>query len=119
MSRWVASNRLKLSPSKSKFLWCTTLRRHPLGLLDYITFAFGVEVRPFDTIRNLGIHFDSSQMTLNTIHQSFLHFGERKQALSITINHRRRLVINIGGKNLGHKYRGQKFRENIFSDKKS
>jgi len=58
ISEWMASNRLKLNPSKFEFLWCTTLRRH--RLLDYSTFALGIpEVRPAETHRNLGVHFDS------------------------------------------------------------
>jgi len=39
----MASNRLKLNPAKSEFLWCTTLRRH--RLLDYSIFALGDTVR--------------------------------------------------------------------------
>jgi len=52
ISEWMASNRLKLNPSKSEFQWYTTLRRR--RLLDYsytYTFALGdTEVRPADTL---------------------------------------------------------------------
>jgi len=48
----VASNRLKLNPSKSEFLWCNTLLRR--RLLDYSTFALGdTEVQPADTTTTL------------------------------------------------------------------
>src|SRR6218665_1150863 len=52
ISEWMASNRLKLSPSKSEFLWYTTIRRR--RLLDYSTFALGItEVRPAETTATL------------------------------------------------------------------
>ena len=58
ISELMASNRLRPNPSKSEFLWCTILRR--CRLLDCSTFALGdAEVRPAETIRNLGVHFDS------------------------------------------------------------
>jgi len=57
ISEWMSSNRLKLNPSKSEFLWCTTLRR--CHLLDGSTFALAdAEVLPADVIRNLGVYFD-------------------------------------------------------------
>src|SRR6218665_4009034 len=58
ISEWMSSNCLKLNPSKSEFLGCTTLRlRH---LLDGSTFALAdAEVLPADVIRNLGVYFDS------------------------------------------------------------
>ena len=72
ISQWMASNRLKLNPSKSEFLWCTTLRRR--NLLDGSTFTLGdAEVQPSDAIRNLGVHFDSC-MTMSA-HVSHLVRG--------------------------------------------
>jgi hypothetical protein len=72
ISEWMASNRLKLNPSKSEFLWCTTFRRR--HLLDGGTFNIGdSEVHPADTIRNLGVQFDSC-MTM-TAHVSQLVRG--------------------------------------------
>src|ERR1043165_3262744 len=57
---------------RDAFIWCTTLRRQ--HLLDGSTFALGdAEVHPADTIRNLGVHFDSC-MTL-TAHVSQLVRG--------------------------------------------
>src|SRR6218665_759183 len=54
----MSSNRLKQNPSKSEFLWCTTLRRR--HLLEGSTFALAdAEVLPADVIRNLGVYFDS------------------------------------------------------------
>ena len=61
----------KLSPSKSEFLWCTTLRHR--RLLDNNTFALGdrpTEVRPARHHCNLGVHF-VSRMTM-TVHESHL-----------------------------------------------
>src|SRR6218665_2009251 len=58
VSEWMSSNRLKLNPSKSEFLRCTTLRRR--HLLDGSNFALAdAEVLPADVIRNLGVYFDS------------------------------------------------------------
>ena len=58
ISEWMTSNRLKLNPSKTEFVWCTTLRRR--HLLDGSTFNIGdSEVNPADTVRNLGVQFDS------------------------------------------------------------
>src|SRR6218665_2193452 len=58
ISEWMSSNRLKLNPSKSEFLWCTTLRRR--HLLHGSTFALAdAEVLPADVIRNLEVYFDS------------------------------------------------------------
>src|ERR1043165_9136891 len=68
----MTSNRLKLNPCKSEFIWCTAIRRK--HLLDGSTFALGdAEVHPADTIRNLGVHFDSC-MTM-TAHVSQLVRG--------------------------------------------
>src|ERR1043165_8696166 len=65
----MTSNRLRLNPAKTEFLWCTTLRRRHIP--HDSTFALGdAEVHPADTIRNLGVHFDSC-MTM-TAHVSQL-----------------------------------------------
>ena len=54
----MSSNCPKPNPSKSKFLWCTTLRRR--HRLDGSTFALAdAEVIPVDIIRNLGVYFDN------------------------------------------------------------
>ena len=58
ISEWMSSNRLKLNPSKTEFMWCTTLRRrHQLD--DSIFAVGGSEVQPAHTIRNLGVQLDS------------------------------------------------------------
>src|SRR6218665_3150272 len=68
ISEWMVSTRLKLNPSKSAFLWCTTLRCR--CLLDDSTFTFGdTDIRPDDTIRNLGVHFDSCMTRLVHVSQ--------------------------------------------------
>src|SRR6218665_3209962 len=82
----MASNRLKLNPSKTEFLWCTTLRRR--RLLDGSTFVLGdTEVRPADTILNLGVQFDSF-MTM-TAHVSQLVRGDfyHLRRIKTTANH--------------------------------
>ena len=51
-SGWRPTNRLKLNPSKSQFLRCTTLRRR--RLLDYSTFPLDdTEIRQADTTATL------------------------------------------------------------------
>src|SRR6218665_2428309 len=58
ISEWMSSNHLKLNPSKSEFLWCTTLRR--CHLLGGSTFALAdAKVLPADVILNPGVYFDS------------------------------------------------------------
>src|SRR6218665_3197832 len=57
ISEWMSSNRLKLNPSKSEFLYGSPPPRR--RLLDYITFALGdIEVRLADTTA-IVVHFDS------------------------------------------------------------
>ena len=59
ISNWMASNRLKLNPSKSEFLWCATARR--LHLVDKSVFSLEEgDVTPSTSVRNLGAFFDAS-----------------------------------------------------------
>src|SRR5688572_15084677 len=67
----MTSNRSKLNPTKSEFLWCTTLRRR--HLLDGSTFTLGdAEVNPADTIRNYGVYFDSCMTMTAHVRGCFL-----------------------------------------------
>jgi len=83
VSEWMSSNRLKLNPSKSEFLWYTTLRRR--HLLDGSTFALAdAGVLPADIICNL-----DSCLT-RTVHvsqlvQSCFHQLHHPMQLMITI----------------------------------
>src|SRR6218665_563566 len=64
----MASNRLKLNPFKTGFLWCTTFQDR--RLLDESTLVLGdTEVRPTDNIRNLRVQFDSCVTTTAHVSQ--------------------------------------------------
>ena len=54
---WMASNRLKLNPTKTDFMRCATHRRHH-QLSRPLSFA-GATVAPSLTVRNLGVVLDS------------------------------------------------------------
>ena len=59
VAEWMASNRLKLNPAKSEFLWCATACR--LHLIDHSSFQLADgDVTPIDSARNLGTYFDAS-----------------------------------------------------------
>ena len=54
----MASNRLKINPAKSEFLWCTTDRR--LHRIDNSAFRLADDnVVPTTYVRNLGAYFDA------------------------------------------------------------
>jgi len=59
IAQWMASNRLKLNPAKTDFMWCATHRRrqHQLSK-DHVTFA-GSDIQPSSTVRDLGVILDS------------------------------------------------------------
>jgi len=60
IGQWMASNRLKLNPSKTVFImWCATRRRQHQHLSkDHVTFA-GSDIQPSSTVRDLGVLLDS------------------------------------------------------------
>ena len=59
IDRWLACNRLKLNPAKSKCLWSSTARR--LHIADNSMFHFvSRNVTPATTVRNLGAFFDAA-----------------------------------------------------------
>ena len=58
IAQWMASNRLKLNPAKTDFMWCATRRRQHQLRKDHVTFA-GSAIRPSSTVRDLGVMLDS------------------------------------------------------------
>ena len=58
IAQWMASNRLKLNPAKTDFMWCATHRRKHQLSKDRVTFA-GSDIQPSSTVRDLGIVLDS------------------------------------------------------------
>jgi len=54
----MASNRLKLNPTKTDFIWCATHRRQHHSSKDYVRFA-GSDIQPSSTVRGLGVILDS------------------------------------------------------------
>jgi len=55
---WTTSNRLKLNPEKTEFLWAATHRR--LHLIDASPFELGAaSIQPVQTVRNLGVLLDN------------------------------------------------------------
>ena len=65
---WMKSNRLKLNPSKSEFVWCATTRR--LHLADMTPFHLDDgHVTPVLSIRNLGAYFHANMDIMTRIKQ--------------------------------------------------
>ena len=58
IAQWMSSNRLKLNPSKTDFMWCATRRRQHQLSKDHVTFA-GSDIQPSSTVRDLGVLLDS------------------------------------------------------------
>src|SRR5664279_2501024 len=58
IARWMESNRLRMNPSKTDFLWCATRRRrHQLS--NATLMIEGVNVIPSSSVRDLGVALDS------------------------------------------------------------
>ena len=55
---WMASNRLKLNPVKTDFMWCATHRRQHHLIRHPLIFA-GAAVHPSTEVRDLGVVLDS------------------------------------------------------------
>ena len=59
LSRWMASNRLKLNPDKTMFIWLT-LRRSQ-HLIDHSSIVgHGIIIKPSSTVRLLGVYVDEA-----------------------------------------------------------
>ena len=57
IDEWMCSNRLKLNPANTEFLWCTTHRR--FHLIDESPFIIGnTTIQPATSVRNLGVLMD-------------------------------------------------------------
>ena len=59
VGRWMSSNRLRLNPSKTEFLWLGSTRRLARCTFDPITIG-GEIIQPSQTVRDLGAYIDSS-----------------------------------------------------------
>jgi len=68
IAQWMASNRLKLNPAKTDFMWCSTHRRQHQLSKDHVTFA-GSDSQPPSTVRDLGSHTGLGNV-IWTSHQS-------------------------------------------------
>ena len=57
IGQWMSSNRLRLSPSKTEFLWCAISRC--IHQIDDSSFHVGdVDVKPSQAVRNFGVLMD-------------------------------------------------------------
>ena len=56
--RWLASNRLRLNPSKTELMWCSSLRRANTFSAPLVTFS-GVDLHPTKSMRDLGVQIRS------------------------------------------------------------
>ena len=59
VARWMASNRLRLNPIKTEFMWCCTSRRSHLVNDSAFTLSDGT-VNASVLVRNLGAYLDQS-----------------------------------------------------------
>ena len=59
VGRWMSSNRLRLNPSKTEFIWLGSTRRLARCTFDPITIG-GEIIQPSQTVRDLGAYIDSS-----------------------------------------------------------
>jgi hypothetical protein len=60
VQRWCSSRRLQLNPDKTEFIWFGSAKqlRHLQAANTSIS-AAGVDIRPVDSVRNLGVYMDS------------------------------------------------------------
>ena len=64
ISRWISSNRLKVNPTKTEFLWVATSRRKHLIPREAIR-VNGVDIAPSLSVKLLGVHIDDD-LSLST-----------------------------------------------------
>ena len=57
ISRWMSSNRLKVNPTKTKFMWAATSRRKHLIPREAIR-VNEVDIAPSRSVKLLGVHID-------------------------------------------------------------
>src|SRR6476469_6677847 len=59
LQSWMSSNRLKLNPDKTEFIWFASL--HNLQAISQAPIAVGsVDVKPASSVRDLGVTFDNA-----------------------------------------------------------
>lgn len=69
IARWMESNRLRMNPSKTDFLWCATRRRcHQLSTAA-LTIE-GASVVPSCKVRNLGVVLESDMSMTSHVNQT-------------------------------------------------
>jgi len=61
---WMASNRLRLNPTKTELIWLSSPRRTNLLSTSLIR-LFGTVIQPFQSVRDLGVIVDSD-LSLST-----------------------------------------------------
>ena len=59
----MSSNRLKLNPSKTEFIWSHSSRRNPCFIQNDIE-LFGNFITPVRVVRNLGVILENMTMTM-------------------------------------------------------
>ena len=70
ISTWMASNRLKLNPSKTEVIWLGSSRRLKHCPMDALNIA-GVSIKPSSYVRDLGVYVDGD-LLLEASHLSTL-----------------------------------------------
>ena len=87
VAQWMASNRLKLNPSKSEFLWCTMARR--LYLVEHSSlYLSDGNVTTASSVRNLGAYFNESMKMsthINMLVNASFYQLRRVQAIPCSI----------------------------------
>jgi len=97
IAQWMASNRLKLNPAKTDFMWCATRRRQQQLSKDHVTFA-GSAIRPSSTVRDLGVMLDSKRSfgphISQLVSRCFLQLRRIKSCVQALSMDARKTVVN-------------------------
>ena len=97
IAQWMASNRPKLNPAKTDFMWCATRRRQHQLNKDHVTFA-GSAIRPSSTVRDLGVMLDSKLSfgphISQLVSQCFLQLRRIKSCVQVLSMDVRKTVVN-------------------------
>ena len=97
VEQWMASNRLKLNPSKTEFMWCSTT--HQRHLVDNSPFILGgTSITPSNSVRLLGVLVDcdlSMTSQVNQISKScFYHLRRMKSVRRCLSTESSKTVVN-------------------------
>ena len=81
LSLWMESNRLKLNPDKTQFMWLTPRGRQ--HLIDHSSIvAHGINIKPSSTVRLLGVYVDEAMSfethIRNVLRTCFFQFRQLK-----------------------------------------